>query len=170
MNSAVSRPPCRLRRGLSHVEVVVSTMLVGVVLVGATNLLGGVVRSRTASSHKARGVHFAQQMLTEIASGIYIDDGILPVFGPELLEALGNRTNFDDVDDYHGWTESPLRDRTGSVIANTTGWRRTVTVAWVNPATPSTTVGSDQGVKRVTITVQNNGQTVARLVSLRTDQ
>jgi len=169
MNSAVTRSPRGRRGGLSHVEVVVSTMLVGVMLVGATNLLGGVVRSRTANSHAACGVHFAQQMLTEMVALTYRDDGASPIFGVESSETTGTRAFFDDVDDYDGWTESPLQTKYGVAIANTTRWRRTVSVAYVNPATPSNSVGGDLGVKRVTITVQYNGQTVARLVSLRAD-
>lgn len=159
----------RGRRGFSHVEILVSTLLVGVMVVSATQLLGGVVSSRTATSYAARGLHFAQQLMTEILRQAYIDN-LLPVFGPELLESLGTRAAFDDVDDYHGWSESPLRTRTGTVIDNSSGWQRNVVVEWVNPANPSATSATDQGLKRITVTVLYGSRTVSRLVSLRSDQ
>lgn len=167
MTLVLPRPSSVRRRGFSHVEVVVSTLIVGLMLVSATNLLGGVVRSRAVSGNTARAVLLAQEMMCEIA-GVAYAEATTPLFGPEAAESTGNRSLFDDVDDYNGWTESPLTTRSGATIANTTGWTRGVAVAWVDPTAPSTTVGSDQGVKRVTITVQRNGQTFARLSALRT--
>jgi type II secretory pathway pseudopilin PulG len=161
------RPASAHRRGFSHVEVLVSTLIVGLMLVSATSLLGGVVRSRAVSGNTARAVLLAQEMMCEIAGVSYVE-ATGPLFGPEAAESTGNRSLFDDVDDYNGWTESPLKTRDNATLANTSGWTRSVAVAWVDPAAPSTTVGSDQGVKRVTITVQSNGQTLARLSALRT--
>jgi type II secretory pathway pseudopilin PulG len=161
------RPALARRQGFSHVEVLVSTLIVGLMLVSATNLLGGVVRSRAVSGNTAKAVLLAQEMLCEI-SGVAYAEATTPLFGPEAAENTGNRSLFDDVDDYNGWTESPLKTRDNATIANTSGWTRNVVVAWVDPAAPSTTVGSDQGVKRVTITVQSSGQSLARLSALRT--
>jgi Tfp pilus assembly protein PilV len=162
------RTPSTRRRGFSHVEVLVSTLIVGLMLVSATNLLGGVVRSRAVSGNTTRAVLLAQEMMCEIANVAYAEAST-PLFGPEAAENTGNRSLFDDVDDYNGWTESPLKTRENATIANTSGWTRSITVAWVDPAAPSTTVGSDQGVKRITIVVQRGGQTLARLSALRTN-
>ena len=154
------------RYGFSYVEVLVSTLIVGGMMVTAMNLLGSVVKSRTTSGNYARAALLAQQMICEITGVSYID-GSSPVFGLETGESTGNRSLFDDVDDYHGWTETPLKTRDNSTIANTTGWTRSVSVAWVDPALPSTTVASDQGVKRITVTIQRSGQTLATISLLR---
>jgi len=162
------------RSGLSLVEVVMSTLLVGIVLVGAMNLLGATVRGRTKAADMVRAQHLAQQLMTEILSRAYAEDGtengadkiylLLIVVGQEA------RSEYDDVDDFHGWDETPLFTRSGSLIPNTSGWRRRVDVTWVDPADPEIVVDSDQGVKRITVTVQRSGQTVAQLACLRSDK
>jgi hypothetical protein len=160
----------RRRSALSLIEVVMSTLLVGIVLVGAMNLLGGVVRGRSSATDLARGHQFAQQLMTEILNMAYGEGGSL---GPDpvlIILIPEVRSQFDDVDDFHLYTESPLLTRTGGIIANTSGWRRSVAVAWVDPANPGTAVGSNQGVKRITVTVQRSGQTITQLACLRSDR
>ena len=159
------------RRGLSLVEVVVSSLLVGMVLVGAMNLLGGVIRGRMNNSDSGRGEQLAQQLLTEILNTEYEDPGGSPVFGPEPGEQTrGDRSDYDDVDDFHNWTASPPEDRGGTILLNTAGWQRDVTVELVDPADPATVSGTDQGLKRITITVLHNERVVAELVALRSDE
>ena len=167
---ATPGPAAYRRRGLSLIEVVISTLLVGLVLVSALRSTGGVIRVRTNNGDDARASQLAQQLLTEIMNGDYIDDGATPVFGPEAGEATGNRSAFDDVDDYHLWTASPPRDRSGTALPDLTGWQRDVTVEWVNPANPASTSGTDQGVKRITVTVQRNSVVLATVVSLRSEK
>ena len=151
-------------------EVLISVLLVSTVLIGATNLLGNVVRGRTSIASSARAQQYAQQLMAEVMNMAYKEGSIL---GLELsiLNVLfpESRSEFDDVDDFHGWVETPLQDRAGVTIPNTTGWRRSVAVAWVSTADPKTVVGSDQGVKRVTITIERNGTVMAQLIGLRSD-
>lgn len=156
------------RRGFSLVEVVICTLLVAVVLVGAMKLLGAAVSGRTKTADMARAQQMAQELMTEILNTAYVDS-TLPAFGPELLEALGTRVNFDDVDDYHGWNASPPQDRAGAALANSTGWRHTVAVELVTAADPSATTNSDEGLKRVTVTISKGALVAARLVALRSD-
>jgi Tfp pilus assembly protein PilV len=165
----------RLRSGLGLIEVVISTLLVGVVLVGAMNLLGAVVRGRMASADLARAHQYAQQLMAEIMSQAYAQsttnngaDQLLNLLG--IVIGQEARSQYNDVDDYHGWDETPLFTRSGGILPNTSGWRRRVEVVWVNPANPGVVVASDQGVKRITVTVSRNGQTVAELRSLRSNK
>ena len=55
----------RRRSGLSLIEVSVSVLLVGLVLVGAMNCVGAVISGRMGVSHEARGPQLAQQFMTE---------------------------------------------------------------------------------------------------------
>ena len=77
--------------------------------------------------------------------------------------------NFDDVDDYDGWDSSPPESRDGASMANSTGWRRTVVVERVDPAAPMSTVASDKGLKRITVTVYQGATVASRLVALRSN-
>jgi prepilin-type N-terminal cleavage/methylation domain-containing protein len=165
------RATTQRRSGFSLIEVVVCSLLVSLVLLGAMEALGSSVAGRTHGANLARAQHFAQQLMAEIQSVSYHepDGGLLDGLGLDG-EVTSDRATFDDADDYAGWTESPLKARNGTVLSNTSGWRRSVLVDFVNPASPATVIATNQGVKRITVTVLYNGQTLARLVALRSDK
>ncbi|MEM8865197.1 MAG: prepilin-type N-terminal cleavage/methylation domain-containing protein [Planctomycetota bacterium] len=126
-----SRPQ---RSGMSLIEVVVSTMLVAVVLVGALNTAGNAIQTSVAASTQLEGHTYAAEMLAEIMAMPYCDpeendpDG---TFGIESDEdtSPANRLLFDDLDDYDDWTEpSALAWRDGAARLDTAGWGRSVTV------------------------------------------
>ena len=100
----------------------------------------------------------------EILENDYVEPDETPVFGCESSESGVSRTDWDDVDDYHLWSATPPQDRSGTVLPNSTGWQRDVVVEWVDPSDPASTVGGDQGVKRVTVTVQRYGKLLAQVV------
>jgi hypothetical protein len=154
---------------MTRIEVLMCTLFVSVVLVGAMNVLGAAVSGRTKTTNAVRAQLLAQQLMAEILSAEYVDGGLLPVFGPELLEANGTRNNFDDVDDYDGWDSSPPESRDGARLPNSTGWRRTVVVERVDPLAPMSIAASDKGLKRITVTVYQGATVAARLVALRSN-
>jgi Tfp pilus assembly protein PilV len=148
------------RTGLSLFEVVVSAALVGLVLIGAMDCLGAMIRGRMGISHQARGPQLAHQLMTEILNTAYKD-------GPESGEAGVDRQAFDDVDDFHGWSANPPQQRDGTPVSNSSGWQRDVTVEWVQSDNAKQVVVSDQDLKRITVTVSHNGSVVAQIFALR---
>ena len=56
-----------------------------------------------------------------------------------------------------------------TVMSGLEGWERSVQVAWVDPLDLSKTVGSNQGAKRITVAVTDDGLPVASLFAFRTD-
>jgi Tfp pilus assembly protein PilV len=158
------------RAGLSLIEVVISTMLVGLVLVGAMQCLGAVIRGRMHTSESGRAQQLAQQLMAEILATEYQEPVEPPVFGPEESESEGSRKYFDDVDDYHRWTATPPQDRNGTALHNRTGWKREVTVEYVNPTNPGTLEATDLGVKRITVTIRLDGNLLSQQVALRSDR
>ena len=144
-----------------------STMLIAVVSVGAMNCLGATVRSRTSTSTALKDQLRAHQLMTEILSKSYQDPGQSPLFGPELDELTGTRSAFDDVDDFSGWNESPLRSSNGTTLLNGAGLRWHVRVELVQRTNPALVSLLDQGVKRITVTLERNNQTAAQLIALR---
>ena len=151
------------------VEVIISTMLVAVVLVGAMDCVGSVLRGRTATSESVRAKHLAQQLMVEIIGQSYEEPVDTPQFGRES-ESGGDRSDWDDIDDYDAWSSSPPEAKDGAALPNLSGWQREVTVDWVDPNSLSTVSGTDQGVKRVTVLVSRNGTLKARMESLRSNQ
>lgn len=156
------------RAGLSLIEVVISTLLVGLVVVGALNSVGAVIRGRMHTGDAGKARHLAVLLMCEILPKAYEDSDGLSLLGVDLPEDPNVRSGFDDVDDYHNWSSSPPTDVNGNPLPGYVGWERSVVVEWVSLEDPATTVMSGQGVKRITVTVKRNGVVLAQLTALRT--
>jgi len=152
-------------------EVVVASVIVGVMLVAALDTLGAARRSERITSERARGQLLAQELMSEILAQAYEDPtAALPgVLGPEAGEGgSGNRAGFDDVDDYYDWADSPPKYKDGTPLPDAAGWSRVVDVHFVFPYAVDNIALVDLGVKRITVTVKYNGVAKASLVALKT--
>ena len=158
------------RRGITLVECAVSTAIIAGMTVTALTTVAYSVRAQGKAAERAAGAMYADAMVAEIMSQAYADpNAAIAVFGPEPSEGTNSRANWDDVDDYAGWTESPLQNKDGTVIANTTGWKRSVECSYVSPTNSNAASATDTGCKRITVTVRHNGVVVAMRVVLRTN-
>jgi len=147
------------RRGITLVEVIVSTMLVGLVLVGAMNGVGSVLKTWRAGEQRHDGLNLCQQLMMEILQQRYEEPDDPVQFGRESSESGGDRGLWDDIDDYHGWSSAP-EDASGNPLAGYGNWTRSVTVELAQLADPTQTAVSDEGLKRITVTVTDpSGQT-----------
>ena len=154
------------RNAFTLVEAIVSVLIVGTLLITALNAVGASRVGQTRLGDRRAAALLAQQLMTEVLAGAYEDPDGTPVFGPEADETA--RALYDDLDDFHGWSASPPQYRDGTVIPNRTDWQRSVTVDYVDPNDLLAPVGSDQGVKRINVTVVRNSITLASLVAIRT--
>ena len=156
------------RRAFSLVEVLIATIIMGLLLVTAMRTVGSSIRAEIANADGCIGLSLAQGLMSEVMAAKYAEPGETPAFGPEASETGGTRSGFDDVDDYHLWNASPPRNRDGTEIPHRAGWQRSVIVEYVDAHDLTTAVGTDQGVKRITVAVKRNDDTVAELVGIRT--
>jgi len=163
------RPVRRLRPALTLVECVISIAIVGVMLVAALDTVGAARSTQRKTADRTRGTLLAQDLLSEILQQDYEDPSAgAGSFGLEPGEAgSGDRSLFDDVDDYDGWSDSPPRQKDGAVLTGFSGWERSVAVRWVPPGNIGAVQPSDTGVKQVTVTVTRDGAVVTTLVALR---
>jgi len=153
---------------LTLVEAVISVVLVAAVLVGALSVMGSVARARQVQGAQCRRIALAQDLMAEVFQAHYADLDVDDNFGTEFGEwGDGTRSEFDDVDDYAGWSASPPQAKDGTDLTGYTGWSRQVAVHYVRPAPPDVTVGSDLGLKRITVTVTDDLGKKTQLVSLR---
>lgn len=166
---AASPLPRQSRSGFSLLEVVISTLIVGVLMVAAMRTLGAAIRSKQYLNDQSQAHLLAASLLEEAVQRQYADASALALFGPELGESGGPRNSFNDVDDYHNWTESPPQDAQGNALANFDGWERQVIVQYVDPANTNSVVLLDQGLKRVTVSVLKNDVELSKLISVRAD-
>ncbi len=156
------------RNAFTIVEAVISTVIVAVMFVAALST----VSASRVTQHRAalvnRGRLLADSLLSEVLQQSYEDPDGTPVFGIESGEPTATRTNFDDVDDFDGWSSSPPVGRDGTPLTNSTSWKRTVQVKWVDPSDAGQVSAAETGVKRVTVTAEYAGVPQASLVALRT--
>ncbi len=157
------------RGGMSLIEVVASTMIVGMMAVATLNALGAATKSSNSIGNRAIALGLADELMSEIMQQPYSDPDGSNTFGHESGEATSPRSAFDDVDDYNGWNVSPPQYRDGTVIPNRTGWTQHVVVTLVSPTNPTQVVGTDQGVKRIRVYIDYQGQILADQSALRTN-
>ncbi len=159
-----------LHRGLSLVECVIATLLVSTVLVAAMQVAAVSATYQARSAQRATAQFLARALTSDISQLAYQDPVNTPVaFGRELGETAASKVNYNDVDDFNGWSESPPQDRSGVVMAGMTNYTRSVAVAWVNPANFSQVMGAESGVKRITITVSLGKAVIYTKVFVRTN-
>jgi len=161
----------RARRAFTLLEVVVATMIVGVMIVAALNALGAVTRSSVSFGNRAVALGLAIDLMAEIQQAAYSDPDEDPVFGREPSESASPRNQFDDVDDYQSWSRQPPQARDGTPLADRDDWLRRVTVERVAANNPNqVSAGStDTGAKRVHVFVEYRGEVLVELVAVRTD-
>ena len=158
-----------IRRGLTLIETVISMVVVSLLFAAALNASGAAAATRVVTDGRRQGEELCQALMAEILSKPYFDpetgsNGL----GSEAGEANGtDRTGFDDVDDFNGWTASPPVERSGVTIPNTTGLTRSVTVEKLSRSTGSDLFTNAGEVKVVRIQVKRNSKLLYELVAVR---
>lgn len=145
------------RRGLSLVEATISMVIVSVVIAGALHVHAAASTNSLIATRSLEGRRLARMLLDEIRQCRYEEPeaGVTAAFGLEG-ESTATRASWDDVDDYHGFSESgggKLTGKSGAEIEGTAGWAWTVSVKWVSPADTTLTSVTETGLKRVTVIV-----------------
>ncbi len=159
----------RVSRGISLVECVVSTLLVGILMTTSLQSVGMSLRQQTSSRQSVIAAALANGLVSEIVAQSYMEPGATSSgITRESGESGGSRASYDDVDDYHGWSASPPQTRGGVAMAEYAGWQRAVTVEWVTLTNVLPNPVVETGVKRITVTVRLNGTVLATRIAFRT--
>ena len=159
----------RERGGFTLVEAVISTVIVSVMFVAALNTVGAARLTQHKAALVGQGRMFASSLMQEILQQSYQEPGATYVFGREMGESEMSRAAYDDVDDYHGWTESPPTAKDGAALPNSANWSRTVTVEWVDPLDPKQVRATETGAKRITVVAAFRNVPQATVIAVRTD-
>ena len=128
--------PKRKKKGGSLVEVMIATIITGVALIPVLRMLAFTATSYNTRAQRDIAEMLATELLVEISSKEFEDpSGENLVFGPDLDET--GRFDFDDIDDYHLLNESPPLHLDGTLINGRNNYRRTVSIAFVDPNHPT---------------------------------
>jgi Tfp pilus assembly protein PilV len=162
------------KRGISLLEILFTTVLLTIGTVSLFTAMASVKSGAVDSEMVTIGNSLARDMMDEIYGKAFEDpDGAVGSFGTE--ESLP-RSNYDDVDDYDVWSQSPPVDVNGTAyngaggMPNYTMFTRAVTVENVpennfNVGTPSADGSTD--AKRIIVTVSWNAKGGSPQVQLR---
>jgi MSHA pilin protein MshD len=160
---------CRstFNRGFTLVETMMAVVILSVMLIVALNTLGASNANQFRTAQRATAAALAQGLLSDILELPYEEPNGSVLFGIEATELRGSKINYDDVDDFNGWSESPPQNRDGSAMSDLQGWTRSVTVQRVSISNPATVVTTESGLKRVTVTISKKGVTLASVAALK---
>jgi hypothetical protein len=169
MIKVAKRSRQHLRRGSSLAELVVTTVLVGVLMTAALSSTGQSLLSQRKCGDRVIGRYLSQSLLADIQAKAFKDpDAIVPLLGVDMGETLGQPSSYDDVDDYNGYSESPPKKPDGTPLSGYAGWSRAVQVESLDPVTLEASTSADTGYKRIKVTAACNGVMVYSLTGLRT--
>lgn len=158
------------RAGFNYIEVGVSVVILGTAIAAALNLYGSYVRASVQGTQSRAALDLAQDLMTEILSQSFEEPGTTTgSFGKEAGEST--RANFDDVDDYAGWSETPpaARDATPLTGTDYSKITRSVRVWNVDLSDMSTVVSNGSSpAKAIEVKVTIGGKVRASLFSHRT--
>ena len=149
-------------------ETILSTIIVGFVLVSTLQIVGPMVQSTSLHADRLVASNLANELLEEIASKVYTDPELdaIDAIGVDDAERAAQRVDFDDIDDYNGWSSSPPKMSNSQSNIFLGDWTRSATVVHVILSNPSAESATNTGLKRVTVIVSKNGIEHARVVSL----
>ncbi|MDF1808462.1 MAG: hypothetical protein P1U42_02070 [Phycisphaerales bacterium] len=150
-------------------ETIVSTLIIGFVLVGTLQIIGPMIRSSTVHANKLIATNLANELMEEIITKKFTDpdEDAGDLLGVDTGERAENRNDFDDIDDYQSWTSTPPKLSTNQTNTAIPGWTRSVKIVHVEISDPSVDSASATGLKKITVTVSKDGTQLASIVSLQ---
>ena len=147
-------------------EMVLSLALLAVAIPVLVSLFSGGLRQPQWASEKTRAVFLAQGLMEEIVTHKWDEAATPPghtnvpsTIGLDAGEVAGNRSTFDDLDDYDGLNDNPVHDAVGTTLTGFTGFWAQAQVDYVasDKAAPDfqTALGKGAGTdfKKVQVTV-----------------
>lgn len=168
------------RRCFTLLEVVMSSIVVALMLVGAMNAATAARALTTTTNERAAAWRLAEDLASEVATAPidpmhanFVLD--LTEFTANLLRTVASidadspRADFPTIDYYHKWSASPPEDVQGAALPGFDAtWSRSVEIAMIDEVGSDTLVGADIVGRRVTVTVRRRGETLAEITVLRT--
>ncbi|MCK7471177.1 MAG: prepilin-type N-terminal cleavage/methylation domain-containing protein [Desulfomicrobium escambiense] len=127
-------------KGFSLIEVVITIVIVSIAVTGVITVFLTATQKGIDPVLEIKSVELGQALMDEImlkrydestpeGGGRILDPTAIP--GPESGETT--RMDFDDIDDYHGYTDggtNPVLDQIGHPVPGYSGFQRTVEVGY----------------------------------------
>ena len=155
------------RRAVTLIECAGAAIILGLMITAGLRAAAGAGAAQAVSARALTGSLLAEGLMNEITARSYAEPSGATTMGIDSGEVASNKTTFDDVDDFHNWTESPPQSPDGSPIPNMISWSRSVKVYRAQLAAPDSNSASESGLKRIEVSVTCAGKLVCRISALR---
>jgi hypothetical protein len=158
------------KAGFTIAEGLIASGVLAITVTAIIAPFSTAVRCEHEDARVAVSSFLAKEMMEEIIAKPFDDpDGDDDVLGPGGSES--GRGDFDNVDDYHGWTESSdsggIRDVNGLTCTDgrAGGMQRSVTTEYVK-LDDQTVFFDEPSFVRITVTINHDGSELVKLVRL----
>lgn len=148
------------RAGYALLEVAVANVMLTVALACLVPVFAMGLKSYKKTEKIQAAAMLAAELLEEVrlrkwdentpASGVYT--GTYSTIGRDGTESATDKTQYDDVDDFNGWTENGVKDPLNRSVSGFTDVVRTVTVQYVDSTLA--VVAGPTDYKKITACVQ----------------
>jgi MSHA pilin protein MshD len=129
----------RCQRGFTLIELIIFIVVVGVGVAGILSVYTTSMKNSADPLVRKQALAIAESLLEEIVLKEYSN--------PTGGYTGTNRSLYDDVDDYHGYTTSSIVDGSGAAVSGLTGYR-------IEPAvTVTTTTLGGVTIKQIVVSV-----------------
>ncbi|MBI5555869.1 MAG: prepilin-type N-terminal cleavage/methylation domain-containing protein [Elusimicrobia bacterium] len=146
--------------GFSLAEILVAVVVIAIALVPLIVVLGQGVKRGKDPQKITVATMLAQDLMEEIMPKLFDENPSNPDspagLGPETGETRSGTPpngNYDDVDDFRNYTESPPKEVAGTNMTEYTGFARTVAVDYIQEANFDAVSTSITRFKRIRVTV-----------------
>lgn len=164
------------RGGFVLVEVTIAYVLLVFALVALVPVFIIAIRAGANSEALQASTYLSSELLEEVRLRRWDErtaaaGGHIPApstLGVDGAESAADKRQFDDVDDFNGWTESYPLDPVMRVLNDFKAYRRTVTVAYVDSAMAPSALVTDY--KMITVCTRTATVTPACLSTLVTNR
>ena len=164
------------RAGFTLIEAMTAMAIVALAC-GATLLAtGGSLQATKSSTTMTRAILLAQELMNEISAMHWADPNEPRHWGPESAEtSTKSRSDFDDLDDYDGWTGPPqtrsgvlydsLQQKLFPVVTTHeySAYTCSVHVRYVSADGKVLPVGETSAFRQVTVEVAHEGEPTQKL-------
>lgn len=141
-----------MSRGFVLVEVTIAYVLLVFALVSLVPVFIVAIRAGASTEQLQAATYLSSELLEEVRLRKWDERTSLSTeghisapstIGRDGTESATDKTTFDDVDDFDGWTEASAVDPVGRALPAFKSYRRTVTVAYVTSAMAASAAVTD---------------------------
>ncbi|MBI3552834.1 MAG: hypothetical protein HY077_09970 [Elusimicrobia bacterium] len=144
-------------KGYILLEASISYIVVSLALVSLLPLFILSIRANKTTENIAVATHLAVELMEEVGTRKWDQKtpnppqvvAVKSALGPDTDEPPADKRSFNDIDDFHGWTESPPLDPVMRPLAGFERYSRDVAVSYVDPDLKPSSIPTDY--KKVTV-------------------